>query len=124
MECTQASGLSGELGVMDEALCDYIILLCLGEWSAPRRIVPAAMWDSAGCPLAPLLFILAVDTLALCMTRLCSRGHLLGFQMTSIPRGIPLLQYAGDTTFFIQGSEIATHILSMMMDVFTDFSGL
>ena len=115
MECTQASGLSGELGAMHEALCDYIILLCLGEWLAPTRMVPAATWDSAG---------MAVDTLALCMMRLCSRGHLSGFQTTSIPGGIPLLQYAGDTTFFIQGSEIAARTLSMMIDVFTDFSGL
>ena len=77
-----------------------------------------------GCPLAPLLFILAVDTLAFCTTRLCSRGHLSGFQTTSIPGGIPLLQYADDTTFFIQGSEIVARTLSMMMDVFTDFSSL
>ena len=77
-----------------------------------------------GCPLAPLLFILAVDTLAFCMTRLCSRGQLSGFQTASIPGGIPLLQYADDTTFFIQGSETAARTLSMMMDVFTDLSSL
>ena len=47
MECTQASGLFGELGAIDEALCDYIILLHLGEWSAPKRMVPVATWDSA-----------------------------------------------------------------------------
>ena len=65
-----------------------------------------------------------MDTLAFCTTRLCSRGHLLGFQTTSISGGIPLLQYADDTTFFIQGSEIAARTLSLMMEVFTDFSGL
>ena len=53
MECTQAPRLSGEVGTMDEALCDYIILLCLGEWSAQRRMVPAATWDSAGMSARP-----------------------------------------------------------------------
>ena len=89
-----------------------------GGWFQPQHGI------RQGCPLAPLLFILAVDTLALCTTRLCSRDHLSGFQTTSIPGGIPLLQYADDTTFFIQGPEIAARTLSMMMDVFTDFSGL
>ena len=77
-----------------------------------------------GCPLVPLLFILAVDTLAFCTTRLCSRGQLSGFQTASIPGGIPLLQYADDTTFFIQGSETTIRTLSMMMDIFTDLSSL
>ena len=89
-----------------------------GGWFQPQRGI------RQGCPLAPLLFILAVDTLAFCMTRLCSRGHLLGFQTTSISGGIPLLQFADDTTFFIQGSEIAARTLSLMMEVFTDISGL
>ena len=89
-----------------------------GGWFQPQRGI------QQGYPLAPLLFILAVDTLAFCTTRLCLRGHLLGFQMTSISGGIPLLQYADDTTFFIQGSEIAARTLSMMMEIFTDFSGL
>ena len=53
MVCTQASGLSEELGEMDEALCDYIILLCLGEWSAPRRMVLATTWDSVGMSARP-----------------------------------------------------------------------
>ena len=53
MECTQASGLSGELGAMDEALCDYILLLHLGEWSAPRRMVPNTTWDSVGMSARP-----------------------------------------------------------------------
>ena len=77
-----------------------------------------------GCPLAPLLFILAVDALTFCTTRLCSRGHLSSFQTTRHRGGIPLLQYADDTTFFIQGSETAAHTLSQMMDIFADLSGL
>ena len=89
-----------------------------GGWFQPQRSI------RQGCPLAPLLFILAVDALAFCTMRLCSRGHISGFQMAWQPDGIPLLQYADDTTFFIQGSETATRTLSQMMDIFTDFSGL
>ena len=44
--------------------------------------------------------------------------------MAGCPVGIPLLQYVDDTTFFIQGSEIAARILSNMMNIFSDFSGL
>ena len=89
-----------------------------GGWFQPQRGI------RQGCPLAPLLFILAVDTLAFYTIRLCSRSHLMGFQMTSISGGIPLLQYADDTTFFIQGSEIAARTLCLLMEFFTDFSGL
>ena len=44
--------------------------------------------------------------------------------MAGHPGGIPILQYADDTTFFIQGSKTAAHTLSQMMDIFADFSGL
>ena len=39
-------------------------------------------------------------------------------------RGIPLLQYADDTTFFIKGSEMAALSLSIMIEIYSDFSGL
>ena len=77
-----------------------------GGWFQPQRGI------RQGCPLAPLLFILATDALAFCTTRLCSQGHLSGFQTAGHPGGIPLLQYADDTTFFIQGSETASRTLS------------
>ena len=89
-----------------------------GGWIHPQRGV------RQGCPLAPLLFILAVDALAICTGQLCHKGHLVGFQSPSIPGGIPLLQYADDTTFFIRGSWAAAHTLFTMMDIFSDFSGL
>ena len=89
-----------------------------GGWIHPQRGV------RQGCPLAPLLFILAMDALAVCTLQLCSRGALTGFQSASLPDGIPLLQYAYDTTFFIQGSMTAAQTLSIMMDIFSDFSGL
>ena len=44
-----------------------------GGWIHPQR-------DSRqGCPLAPLLFILASDRLAICRERLCISGYLVGF---------------------------------------------
>ena len=89
-----------------------------GGWIHPQRDI------CQGCPLAPLLFILAADALAVCTLQLCSRGHIAGFQSPGIPGGIPLQQYADDTTFFIQGSWAAAHTLSIMMDIFSDFSGL
>ena len=89
-----------------------------GGWFQPQRGI------RQGCPLAPLLFILAADALAICTTRLCSRGYLSGFQTAGTPERIPLLQYADDTNFFVQGSEAAARTLSSMMGIFSDFSGL
>ena len=89
-----------------------------GGWIHPQRGI------RQGCPLAPLLFILAADALAVCTSQLCRSGAFAGFQSSNIPGGIPLLQYDDDTTFFIQGSWAAAHTLSIMMDIFSDFSGL
>ena len=89
-----------------------------GGWIHPQRGI------RQGCPLAPLLFILAADALAVCTSQLCSSDAFAGFQSPNIPGGIPLLQYADDTTFFIQGSWAAAHTLSVMMDIFSDSSGL
>ena len=89
-----------------------------GGWIHPQQGI------RQGCPLAPLLFILAADALAVCTSQLCSSDAFAGFQSPNIPGGIPLLQYADDMTFFIQGSWAAAHTLSVMMDIFSDFSGL
>ena len=89
-----------------------------GGWIHPQRGI------KQGCPVAPLLFILAVDALAVCTLQVCSRGALIGFQSASLLGGIPLLQYVDDTTFLIQGSMVAAHTLSTMIDIFSDFSSL
>ena len=89
-----------------------------GSWIHPQRGI------RQGCRLAPLLFILAADALAVCTLQLCRSGSLTDFQSPSVPSCVPLLQYADDMTFFIQGSWAAAHTLSTMMDIFSDFSGL
>ena len=89
-----------------------------GGWIHPQRGI------LQGCMLAPLLFILAVDALAVCTSQVCLHGALTGFQSASLSGGIPLLQYADDTTFFIQGSTKTAQTLSIMMDIFSYFSGL
>ena len=48
----------------------------------------------------------------------------MGFQLLGVPTGVPLLQYADDMTFFIQGLWAAAHTLSPIMEIFSDFSGL
>ena len=89
-----------------------------GGWIHPQQGI------RQGCLLAPLLFILAADTLAISTEQLCIRNYLTGFQTTGRPGGIPLLQYADDTTFFIRGLTVAAHHVSTMLDIFSDYSGL
>ena len=89
-----------------------------GGWIHPQRGI------RQGCPLAPLLFILVVDALAVCMERLCMRGLLSSFQTAGWPGGVPLMQYADDTIFFIEGSIEAAEKTSALLEMFSDFSGL
>ena len=117
-------GFFGELGAMDEALCDYILMLRLGEWSAPWRMVPATTWDSAGMFACPSAIHPGCGYFGFLHDAAVLEGSPIGFLDGKHTEGIPLLQYADDTTFFIQGSETAARTLSMMMDVFTDLSGL
>ena len=52
------------------------------------------------------------------------RGLLAGFQTVGWPGGVPLLQYADDTIFFMEGSVAAAEKVSALLDMFSDFSGL
>ena len=97
---------------------------CLGERSATTGMDSPSARHPAGLPIGPLLFILAMDALAVCTSQVCMRGAMTRFWLASLPGGIPLLQYADDTTFFIQGSMAVTQTLSTMMDIFSDFFGL
>ena len=89
-----------------------------GEWIRPQRGI------RQGCPLAPMLFVLAADVLYNSATQACASGSLKGFQTHSQPLGIPLLQYADDTMFFMEGSVEEAKNLSALLDVFADCSGL
>ena len=89
-----------------------------GGWIRPQRGI------RQGCPLAPMLFILAADVLSSSAVQACTRGRLKGFQTRSHPLGIPLLQYADDTLFFMEGGVEEAKNLSPLLDVFADCSGL
>ena len=105
-------------------MCDDAHVCHPGKRATSRRMDTPPAWDSTGLPLAPLLFILAVDALAVCTLQMCRRGSLTGFQSPGVLTGIPLLQYADDTTFFVQGTWAAAHTLCTMMSIFSDFFGL
>ena len=89
-----------------------------GGWIRPQRGI------RQGCPLAPMLFVLAADVLYMSAAHSCARGNLKGFQTPSQPSGIPLLQYADDTVFFMEGSVEEAKNLSALLDVFAYCSGL
>ncbi|XP_078446333.1 uncharacterized protein LOC144715273 [Wolffia australiana] len=89
-----------------------------GGWIRPQRGI------KQGCPLAPMLFVLAADVLAISTSLVCGRGSIRGLQTPSQPLGIPLLQYADDTLFFIEGSVEEAKNLAALLRVFADCSGL
>ena len=89
-----------------------------GGWIHPQRGV------KQGCPLTLFLFVLAVDALAKSTRKACDWGLLKGYQTASYPGGIPILQNADDTSFFILGSVEEARNLSTLLDLFADFSGL
>ena len=77
-----------------------------------------------GCPLAPLLFVLAMDALATCTCQACLHDMLKGYRTRSYPEGIPLLQYTDNTTFSMEGSVEEEKNLSTLLDLFVDLSSL
>ena len=64
------------------------------------------------------------DVLCISAAQACARGSLKGFQTYRQPLGIPLLQYADDTLFSMEGSMEEAKNLSALLDVFADCSGL
>ena len=72
-----------------------------------------------GCPIAPLIFILAAEILAL---KINQSPNITGIKL---PNGefIKILMFADDTTFFVRGLIDIREILSRLKD-FSTFSGL
>ena len=79
MECSQATGISGDLGALDETLCVYVLLLRLGEWSTPRRMVSAATWDSAGMSACPPIIHSGCGHIGFLYDTTMLEGSLIGF---------------------------------------------
>ena len=71
-----------------------------------------------------MLFIMAAYVLYSSAAQACARGSLTGFQTPSQPMDIPLLSYAVDTLFFMEGSVEEAKNLSALLDVFANCSGL
>ena len=71
-----------------------------------------------------MLFVLAADVLYRSAAQACASGSLKAIQTHSQPLGIPLLQYADDMMFFMEGSVEEAKNLSALLDVFPDCSGL
>ena len=89
-----------------------------GTWIQPTRGI------RQGCPLALLLFVIAVDGHAISTTQACSHSLLRRYQMPTLHACIPLLQYANDITFFMKGLVEEVRNLSTIMEIFSECSGL
>jgi hypothetical protein len=88
-----------------------------GAWIQPQRGV------RQGCPLAPLIFNLAVDTLACFTCKLSAAGLVKGYSLSNSRALAPILQYADDTVFFVEGGKKEAKVLYTMVSMFGDISG-
>jgi hypothetical protein len=70
-----------------------------GTWIQPQCGV------RQGCPLSQLVFNLAIDTLARNACRLLKAGIIRGYSISNRSALAPVLQYADDTVFFVEGNE-------------------
>jgi hypothetical protein len=77
-----------------------------------------------GCPLAPLIFNLAVDGLVRYACKLSEAGIIRGYSISSRRAMVPILQYTDDTVFFVEGTRAEAQALCYMVKIFGDISGL
>ena len=73
-----------------------------------------------GCALARALFFLAVDALVTFTTQACSQRMSRGYRMTSYLEVIPLLPYADDIMFSLEGLVEKAWNLCSFQDLFAD----
>ena len=117
-------GLPSRMGLMGLSVNNVPLPLSVSERVPSKGVDPPRKGVKQGCSLAPLLFVLAADALSKCTSKACDHGLLKEYQTASYLGGIPILQYADDTTFSIAGSMEEARNLSMLLDLFTDLSGL
>ena len=73
-----------------------------------------------GCPISPLLFILAVELLAISIR---NDENIKGIHIPGSPRTLKIMQYADDTTLFLRDMIDFREVLSKIK-LFATFSGL
>ncbi|GFR94524.1 reverse transcriptase [Elysia marginata] len=73
-----------------------------------------------GCPVSPLLFIIAVEILAL---NVCQDEKILGIQLPNATKSLKILQYADDTTLFLRNITDLKEVLEKIKQ-FSIVSGL
>jgi hypothetical protein len=71
-----------------------------------------------------LVFNLAVDNLARYACMLSEAGIIRGYSLSMRRALAPILQYADDTIFFVEGSESEAQALRHMVKLFREISGL
>ena len=119
-----ASGFPRDVGALGEAMCNDRYLRYLNEWSATRGLDSPSVRHPTGLPPGLLTLHPSSGRFgSIHKASVLAHGHT-RFQSANIPYSIPLLEYANDMTFFIQGSMVAAHNLSSMVDIFSDFSDL
>ena len=65
-----------------------------------------------------------MDGLARYACRLAEVGLIKGYSLSNKRNLAPILQYADDMVFFVEGSKVAAHALGLLVKIFGDISGL
>ena len=117
-------GFSGRVDQVNETMCDIPVFFNVVEWAANRRVDSATKRAHARVPISSNVVRPCSRCLIYKRSPSLRRGSLKGFQTHSQLSGIPLLQYADDTMFFMEGSVEEAKNLSALLDVFANCSGL
>ncbi|XP_026429782.1 uncharacterized protein LOC113326232 [Papaver somniferum] len=77
-----------------------------------------------GCPISPLLFIIAMEGFSRFMDRASSQGLFSGFSVSSSSIVVNHLHYADDTIFFLDNKREELHNLFSVLQCFEFIAGL